>query len=267
MHPDSFIIEEQLNVHPFSSENILGPQKGNLVFYQDITDSLRLNNLKNKIEIKKFNKVVDSLWPLVNKASREHEDAIFKNAEIWKRKQVPNELIKKLHKINENINALETYNGNDLKIANLNVERTKTEYEISIINLKSSNYVLENFIKFQDPTIRQEISKLDSLYTLYKYKLIPQKDNEISKFNNEMYELRFQRLNNLRKRISYLDFLLFSASNSSTVTYGEIVPNDNSSRLTLFIQAVFCIILITLLTDSIINRRITRHKVSATNQT
>lgn len=255
MHPDSFIIEEQLNVHPFSSEDILGHQKGDLVFYQDIADSLRLNNLKNKLEIKKLNKVADSLWPLVNKVSREHENAIFKNAEIWKNDQVPEELRKKLHKINEHINSLQAYKGNDVKIAQLNVERTKIEHEISLINVKSSNYVLENFIKFQDPTIRQEISKLDSLYTLYKYKLVLQKDNEISKFNNDMYELRFQRLNNLRKRIGYLDFLLFSASNSSTVTYGEIVPNNNFSRLTLFIQAIFCIILIALLTDSIINRK------------
>ena len=60
---------------------------------------------------------------------------------------------------------------------------------------------------------------------------------------NDFRTIKQNYLAEQRKRLSYFDYVYFSSANSSTVTFGEIIPNSNKVRLLLMIQVIISLAL------------------------
>jgi len=254
-HPDAFMFNEQFNLNPFSSKEIAGKTDVNIKYYQTKVDSLRsLINLKRD-SLDKLTLLSDSLTPIADKVYKEFEEARWKNVHDWEIKQYPDTLLANLTAIKQIIKSYEEKNTDPygLVLSQLNLYIVKLKYDSLLIAIKTNDFILNNLSYFSDPILLDDYESIDSL--LYKYQTtIPKTKTDILKIENQIEELKYESLRNLSKRISFLDFILFSASNSSTVTYGEIVPNHNAMRLTLFFQALFCIIIIALGTNKIIKK-------------
>src|SRR5690606_38272704 len=123
------------------------------------------------------------------------------------------------------------------------------------INVESRQYVLDHYGDFVDSTLRNQFTRMDSIFNNLTLRLIPNNELDIRRIDFELIDLKFDALRVISKRVGYFDFLLFSAANSSTVTYGEIVPNDKFVKFLLFLQAASCIVLIAIATDSLIGDR------------
>lgn len=230
----------------------MGKDLRTLIHYQQKLDSLRITNKFLKEDLEKYIILTDSIEPISKDAYLKHEKARWENIEEWKLKQVPDSIKEKLEEIEQSIIFFsKNEKGNELRIANLRVEEAKLNYELSKINVEISDYILKNLVFFQNDSLVLSFTYLDSLLTNYKYYVIPDINEKIRKHEYEIVQLKFEALNNFQKRISILDFLLFSASNSSTITYGDIIPNSFFVKITLFLQAIFCIILLGLLVSKI----------------
>lgn len=254
-YPDSFIINEQFNLHPFSSKSIPGNNISTLIYYQKKADSLRTASDSFKRELIRATDFTDSLEIIVKKALTEHEKTQWKNADNWKIKQIPDSALKKLDEVNQGLRILNEHSkSNEVAISLLNVEKAEIEYEIAKINLASSDFVLKNLTFFQDTFLANELRFLDSVYWIIKYDNIPDMELRNMAIEHKIESLKYDALESYSRRVSFFDFLLFSAANSSTVTYGDIIPNDMFVRVVLFIQALSSIALIALFMEVLIKK-------------
>lgn len=247
-NPDSFIFHEQTNLHPFSSDIILGEEMNSLAFYQKKMDSLRVQNESLKKSLLEYIQLTDSITPISKEAYRKHEKAQWKNIEEWKSKQIPDSIKEKLKSIKHKIKILEENKGEcELEIANLKIEQARLDYRLAEIEVILCDSVLRNLTLFQNDSLVSNFLHLDSMVVKYKFDSIPHLNVEIRKCEYQIENLRFDALNNFTKRISILDFFLFSASNSTAITYGDIIPNSIFVKIILFTQALFCIVLLGML--------------------
>ncbi|RYE01997.1 MAG: two pore domain potassium channel family protein [Sphingobacteriales bacterium] len=254
-NPDSFVINEQFNLHPFSSKSVVGNSLNTLTYYQEKADSLRMTNDSIKKTINALIHQTDSIEPLSRKAYAKHEKVLWENVERWKGRQVPDLIKAKLESVAQAIEILkkdERING--VTIAQLKVEKAKIEYEVAKINVVASDFLLKNLAIFQDTSLVKDFRFFDSIYSNNKFYIIPKLELESRGVENEIEQLRYDAIDSYSRRVSFLDFLLFSASNSSTVTYGDITPNDSFVRFILFIQAISCIVLMALFIESLAKR-------------
>lgn len=255
LRPDSFIINEQFNLHPFSSKYVLGDNFNSLAYYQKKADSLRNTIDSVNEELSKTIIETDSLKPISRNIFSQHEKARWDSIERWKKAQIPDSLEKKLAGAKQSIDILKEHEkANELVISQLNVEKARIEYEIAKINLTSSDFILANLTYFQDTSLVRNFLHIDSILSANEYHIIPDLELKIRKIEHEIEQLKFDAIDSYSRRISFLDFLLFSAANSSTVTYGDITPNDTLVRIILFIQALFCIVLIALFIEVLIKK-------------
>ena len=251
-YPDSFIFNEQTNLRPFSSNVILGEDINSLIYYQKKADSLRTNKESHKRDLQKYTQLVDSIKPISKDAYNNHEKIRAENIVKWKIQNVPDSLTKKSEQLEQRIKTLSEHEKKDeLEIANLKVEKAKNDYELAKKEVVLCDFVLKNYAYFSNELLVSNFLQLDSLINNYELDIIPNITVEIRKFEYEIEQLKFDALNKFRKRISMLDFLLFSASNSTTITYGDIIPNNSFVKIILFIQAMSCIILLGLLVAKI----------------
>lgn len=249
--PDAFIIHEQYNIHPFSSDRISTDLGVTLIDYQKERDSIekiKLQHTKVLDSLKQVGKIYDKLA----KSMYDTLDTTRQmNIEKWKHEQVPDSLRTRVKLLNELINAA---GKNELTKANLIVDKANLDVKIAEIEVNSAEYILKNYGSFQDPVLARKFEYLDSISRLIDFHLVFKEEEAIRNCDYKIYELLNRAQDAFESRITFLDMLLFSASNASTVTYGDIVPNDNISRIILFFQAILCIILIAYVADSIINK-------------
>lgn len=258
-YPDSFVIDEQYNLHPFSSRSIMGEDAISLTYYQRKADSIRKNEGYLRTQIVIYKKIIDSLEPLKNDAYKRFEDKQWENADKWEKAQLDS-LTKKLRIIESAIEYTSGLSHAEVALAQLKVEKSAMDYEIAKVKVNAIDFVLSNLTMFQDSTLTNKMMTLDSLYSLNKYQLLPKAELALLKNQFDIDQLKFEALSSFSKRISFLDFLLFSASNSSTVTYGDVIPNSNLVRIILFIQAISCIFLIALGTDKVLKKYMTESR-------
>lgn len=147
-----------------------------------------------------------------------------------------------------------TDNNNDLMQSKLSLELAQLTLNISKKETKSLEYITGNFDFFIDSSIGKDIMKTDSLYSQLAFKEIPNLQSKKEMIEYSIENMRFDLLSKSTTRITPLDFLLFSASNSTTITFGEITPNDLLMKILLLIQGFVCLFIVAILGDKLINK-------------
>ena len=251
LHPDSFIINDQFNLQPFSSPKIQGSETKDLRFFQHKTDSIRNLIKENEARLPLLLATSDSLAILAKVASDKNQRLMWDRANSLEVAQVPDSMTRRAQALSTAIEVYGSSPGNDLARAKLSLEKAELEYRIGVIKARAGQYVLDHLASFVDSVISKDASRIDSLWAIYEFKKVPEAEQLRNVLNYELQQLKFEALNTWSKRLSYLDFILFSASNATTVTYGEMMPNDVWMRLLLIVQAIVCIILIAVFIERI----------------
>lgn len=248
--PDYFVFSSSLNLHPISSNNIVENDNITLEGFQKYADSIRKEKILTLDSIKSSIKKQDSIKIIrdinYNEFDRSRWDEIekFENDSIYKL------LIKKKKILDEKIN----YANNELVKANLQVDYSNLNLEISKYVLKKKTYTLENLGRFGDKNKLKKMKYSDSIYYVLELTIIPNLNQKKFQLDYNIENLRFNYLSKHTKKISYVDFLLFSASNATTISYGDISPNSNLIKIIITLQGLSCIILFTLIMEHIIKK-------------
>jgi hypothetical protein len=248
-NPDAFVIPEEFNLHPFSSEIIIGETGTSLATFQKKADSLRILQQLTEKDLYRTIKLSDSLQLIADHFGKIYQDSVWQKFGKWQHQYIPDSLREKLAAIDTIMNYLSDTSSS--YASGLKVERAKLQYQLTQLTEYTSDYLLLHVHSFDNPALRRSYEKFDSVYKQVDSSIVSKNVN-VMRQEKKIQNLKFKARNYYSRRIIFLDFLLFSASNSSTVTYGEIIPNDSWIRFFLFLQAISCIILIAVGLDSIV---------------
>lgn len=250
---DSFVINEQFNTRHFDEDAEVYDQSANLEFYRKVADSMKVQRRNTLDTLSIEQRRMDSLAPIVKDLREKQENIQWKNIEVWRKAQIPDSLRKTLASVDYGLETIKENASNGLVIANLKIEKYQAEKKIAEIEVRSSDYILGHLVMFQDSALTRKMLEADSIYSELMYDRIPGLNVRLSTLKYELGAIGYRVQQSVYRELNLLDFFLFSASNASTVTYGDITPNDRWMRLALFCQAVICIVLIAFLTETLLS--------------
>lgn len=246
--PDYFVFSSSLNLHPISSNNIVENDNITLEGFQKYADSIRKEKIQTVNDIKSSNRKRDSIKILKDFYYKDFDKSRWDEIEKFENDSTYLLLIKKKEILDEKINN--TKDG--VEKANLTVKSSNINVEISEYILKKKNYTLENLGKFGDREKLKKVKYFDSIYYLYDITIIPNLNQKKFQLDYEIENLRFKYLSKHTEKINFIDFILFSASNSTTISSGDIIPNSNLIKIMVILQGLISIILFALITEKII---------------
>lgn len=251
--PGSFIFNKELNLNPFVEEIKWNSNQ----IDQDLTSfakraaeiqkeykSVEKEYKKTQERYKILKQNLDSLLELNMSNWAENSDKyvekIQNQSEHFKRLiEVRNKIqqIKNV-KFDNKIDSLESI----VLIASLVADSSRVYVNFSEEILKVMKFTLSNMSYFHDPNI---IRKIDSLEVHDKsyYKAIYSLEDRMSELKIAKRELKYDYYRATNERLNFFDFIYFSSANASTVTYGEIVPNNFLLRLTIMVQVIVCLVI------------------------
>ena len=270
--PDSFIINSELNVHPFYDMNVmLWSDEGydypmgsgidlNVLKKENDEYVLKLSKDKNDLE-----KIDSELADLDNEFNSVYKK---KEAEFTdKKKEYEQEM---LSAFIEHEKALEASvanfekespvivktNDDVMKIQRIGDERVRlaeARLETARQSFKVANYILKNLTLFTSKETRDDLIKLNEKRIIYNDKRF-----ELVK---EMGGKRSAAIDNVGRyykkymaRLNPIDFIYFSVGISTTTTFGDIVASDRLIRAFVSLQLLLCIFIVGGFLNSAINK-------------
>jgi len=270
--PDSFIINSELNVHPFYDMNKLlwGEEKydyrvGNGISLSELkkeNDKYFLELSKNKEILASIESEMIAIKDELDKLSVSRESEIDENTKAYEEKMLApfvlqekekqaeiSNLEKKLPmkaKTQADVDLIRLVGDKRVELAEIRVKKAHQAY-------KNSEFILSNLLGF----ISQE--------TRDKYAELNQREsdtyNERYQLEKRMRDTRSVTLDRIEKlikeyssKISIVDFFYFSVGISTTTTFGDLVANDIIVRAIISFQLILCIFIIGGFVNSVIVR-------------
>ncbi len=207
-------------------------------------DSLNRAIINDSISCSELNHCIDSVLNIVG-AFR--EDSI--------NKFIDKQLLIYTTEIDSMKKSMEGQDSSQLIIKGKYVELAQLEYEYAVEKESLHKYVIENWGGFVKDSLKEEISRL---YSLQRFTLCHKQEVEkcrrsivdtIRTMTNKFHQNRLASVN-------YMDFVYYSICVSTTVSFGDIVPNNSFSRLLAILELLVCMVLLGCIVDDLKNRLI-----------
>lgn len=133
------------------------------------------------------------------------------------------------------------------------VELAHLKYEYAKKNAEILDYVIRHFGSFIPDGLSKELTRLNQEWI--------QLSNKIQNLENSRRTIssRIKKSVNLfhqnrRDTVSFWDFLYYSICVSTTVSFGDIAPNDGWSRFLAIAEILSCMVLLGILLDRVIKK-------------
>lgn len=254
-----YLISDQLNknVARFDYLN----EDSVLVSYQKgINDTIPLSMAEFGDKIKPYLVEVNSTANLISKVKVEidykevRKDSLWEVATIKRTDSIERYKNKVLMPYRLRIDSLESYisirDSIDMVIQRKYVELANLNYEYALKNLETQNYIIQHYGSFISSSLFEEAHNesaewanlCDSVVKLEKSRI------EMASQIREMVRLYH---NNRIKSVSFWDFLYYSICVSTTVSFGDIIPNKGISRFWAIFELLLCIVLVAIILDDI----------------
>lgn len=159
-----------------------------------------------------------------------------------------------LHESQQKIDSLRIYmlgrdstelllEGKYVELANLQVAYAKKAAEVA-------TYVVEHFSSFIPDSLLDNLGQLSDEETLLTTEIqsLENKRREVSSDIEKSIKMFHQ---NRRDVVGFGDFLYYSVCVSTTVSFGDIAPNDGWTRFTAILELLSCLILVGVIIDKI----------------
>lgn len=259
--PDSFIINQDLNVQPFTEINqfLWGEsdtyEVGSFTSLSDLKDSYDADYKKIKtvlIELDKLNIAKAELTETSKIVSHKQSEEIDYNfGQYEKRKLEPfliveRNIAKKILSLEEALpKKIESQADVDKvkELGNAKVELANAKVQTAHQAVENSYAVLDDALSF---TNRETIEELNRIYELERehYK-------EWHRLENARGELRIKAIDKIREhrrliteKVNWFDFWFYSVGISTTTTFGDLVPNDRVVKSLVSLQLLVCIFIL-----------------------
>ncbi len=128
------------------------------------------------------------------------------------------------------------------------------EYNRAITNLKNCQYVLDHFSDFGDTKDKNRISELQDAKIQLLIECDSIKQSKSVVFNKLSYlDSTFHK--NRKATINYLDFCYYSVMIATSNNFGEILPNNTTTRLLTITELLFLFVEFMMIIDAIMHRK------------
>ena len=138
------------------------------------------------------------------------------------------------------------------------VELAHLKYEYAKKNAEILDYVIRHFGSFIPDSLSKELARLNQEWI--------QLSNKIQNLENSRRTIssRIKKSVNLfhqnrRDTVSFWDFLYYSICVSTTVSFGDIAPNDGLTRFTAILELLMCLVFVGVIIDKI-NKKINQNR-------
>tara|TARA_Y100000780_G_scaffold198455_1_gene189494 strand:+ start:9765 stop:10799 length:1035 start_codon:yes stop_codon:yes gene_type:complete len=278
--PDSFIINSELNVHPFydmdrlmwgdenydykvgSRISLIELKEENDKYFLELSNSQ--DNLKTiEIEMLEIRDELEKLSEIRNSEIDNNTEAFDSKKLtpfVLKEKNIQAELAKlekelpQTAKTQEDIELIRRVGDKRVELARIRVEKAHQAY-------LNSEFMLNNLSSFMTQETRDRYAELNQRET----------DNYEERFQIEsrMRDARSitldkveKHIKDYRNKLNIVDFFYFSVGISTTTTFGDIVANDRLVRGVVSFQLIICIFIIGGFVNSVIVREASKSSKS-----
>lgn len=134
------------------------------------------------------------------------------------------------------------------------VEMAQLQYEYAKRNAEIQSLIGHYIGNFIPDSLSRQIRKCNEGYleiTIEIQELEQQRRDVSSQIRNLIVDFHENR----RDAVGFLDFLYYSICISTTVSFGDIAPNSGLTRVIAIIELLFCIIIVGIIANRIINSR------------
>jgi len=271
--PDSFVVNKQLNILPFTKDySFLWNDNDMLNYKIDIDNNysnISLIDIQLKLNkqfslISKYRSEVEqqelSLRNIILKRKqlvRQQETLIEKNIEQYKHDMINKSYIFEKNKLTNEIKSLIDLNNTDMNsiIENKKIRLNVIEYKIAFNKYKILQYISKNYSSFSDNNLSIQIKNLNKQETKIRDKIY-KFENQIGDIRGKINRNLIAWKNSLSMKLDIIDFIYYSIGISTTTTFGDIIANSKIVRLFVSIQLLISIIIVTSLVNQIIQKDI-----------
>ncbi|MGF3807839.1 ion channel [Enterobacter mori] len=272
LKPDSFIINSELNVHPFYDMNVMLWSDENYDY--PMGNGIDLNVLKKENDeyILKLSKDKSDLEKIDSElADLDNEFySVYKKKEAeftQKTKEYEQEMLSdfiahekaleaSVANLEKDSPVIVKTNDDVMKIQRIGDERVRlaeARLETARQSFKIADYILKNLMLFTSKETRDDLIKLNEQRTSYNDKRF--------KLVKEMGDKRSAAIDNVGRyykqymaRLNIIDFIYFSVGISTTTTFGDIVASDRLIRAFVSLQLLLCIFIVGGFLNSVMNK-------------
>lgn len=263
MNTTSYLISDQLNKH-LERYEFLSPEIDLATYHENAKDNMPITisefSVIVKSDLERLQGINDSLvikqkeydycmarWDSLSKvASGMREDSISVFRE------------KNLAVYQERIDSLKDYlmgkDSTEMILSGKYVELAKLQYEYAVKNVKIESMISQYIGNFIPDSLSHKIRECNERYIYISWDIqnLETERREVSSLiRNSVADFHQNRL----ESVNFLDFLYYSICISTTVSFGDIAPNDGPTRFIAILELLLCLFLVGAIVSSVIKNK------------
>lgn len=259
----SYLISDQLNKH-VERYDILDPEIDLAAYHRNAKDQmpLDLNGFGElmKSDMEKLQRANDSLIVAQEafELLKEEWDELSRTASRMMKDSIETVRDEQLSGYRQSIDSLQNLikgkDSTEMMIEGKYVELAKLQHEYAKRNAKVESMYTQYIGNFIPDSLSHEIRKRNEGYLELTQKIwdIERQRNIVSNnIRNSVSEFHKNRL----ESVSWWDFLYYSICVSTTVSFGDIAPNNGTTRCVAVIELLICLLIVGYIVDRIIKRK------------
>lgn len=259
----SFLISEQLNKH-LERYDFLETTIDLAQYHRDAKDEMpiTINEFAEMIkpEFDNLEAINDSLEEKTRKYKRDSLILDSLNAIAIENRKEAIKTLKdnSLAKIQRSIDSLSAFmtgkDSTEMIIQGKLVELANFQYEYAKKNAQVQSYINTYYGSLIPESLSFQISYHYGNYVRVILEIVDLEDarrSVISKIRDSNMEFH----NNRMESVGFIDFIYYSICVSTTVSFGDIAPNDGKTRFVAVLELLICIILLAKILDGIKKRK------------
>ena len=248
----SYIISEQMNKH-IDRYEFLNPDLDLASYHRNAKDEM-------PITIDGFSKLIKPLLlqlDTLNTSLSENGvaidrynselDALLGNASAQRSDSIGRFIDKYLTYVNARIDSLKNYmaekDSTEMIIAGVNMELARLEVEKAEENARLHKFVMSHYGSYIPDSTNLKIDSLSEKHYDAVSKNMVLEGNRRN-LSDSIRTLTIQFHENRLNAITFWDFLYYSFCVSTTVSFGDIAPNNSLTRIVAVIELILCICIV-----------------------
>lgn len=259
----SFLISEQMNKHvirydllsdelnlaefhanakdlmPLSVDGLVGFVSSKLMRLSEVNDSLLVYGR----QIESLQREQDSLVLVIGVHRDSIADAYLKTA-----------MCPYKHQLDSIDQVMAGMDSTEMILQGFLIEKSRLKVKYEVKNKEVLDYIFRNFQLFI-PSDEREMHIKNSLkiisYMVVKSSL-EQEQRELARSLRESFA---QFHGNRRSSVGFWDFLYYSICVSTTVSFGDIAPNNGLTRFIAILELLSCIVLVSFILNGLIKKK------------
>lgn len=259
----SFLISEQLNKYVDRYE-FLDPEIDLAAYHRNAKDNMPITidgfTALVKPSFEQLETINDSLLLKRNLLSdcREKWDSLGNIASAMRKDSIGRVRERLLSGCQERIDSLQRFmdgkDSTEMIIEGKYVEMAQLQYEYAKKNAEVQSMMVQYIGNFIPDSLSHQIRWCNENYmwlTMDISKLEQERRDVSSKIRNLTIDFHENR----RNAVSFTDFVYYSICVSTTVSFGDIAPNNGLTRMVAIMELLLCIILVGAIVDRIIKKK------------